>query len=85
MAIVKKLLAVLCIFALVLSFATCFAASGDTQEGFVNALTEGINQDSMWGSVTPVAPLIIYTFLFAFGFGIIRRVTKKGSKGKFGM
>lgn len=55
------------------------------EAGFVNAITEGITADAMWGAVTPVASIIIFVFLFAFAYNIIRRVLKKGSKGKFGM
>lgn len=75
---------------LVFAMATCFATSGSTpatssQSDFISALAEGINADTMWGAVTPVAPIIIFVFLFAFGYRIIKRVTKKGSAGKFGM
>ena len=69
---------------LLLSFSACFATSGD-QGQFVDSLAEGINADSMWGAVAPNAKLIIYVFIFAFAYGLLRRVLKKGSKGKFGM
>ena len=69
---------------LVVSCISCFAASGD-QAAFVDAINDGINADSMWGAVAPNAKLIIAVFVFAFAYGMLRRVLKKGSRGKFGM
>lgn len=81
----RKLAVILATLCLVMAMATCFAAETGTQAGFISALTTGINADTMWGAVTPVTPLIIFTFIFAFAFLIIKRVLKKGSKGRFGM
>lgn len=69
---------------LVLCFAmsaVCFA-SGELN-GFVSDINAGITADAMWGGVRPFAPLMITIFLFAFAYGIFRRVTKAGSKGKY--
>lgn len=89
MELVKKhkFLSLLCVVCLlIMSLVTCFAGSGE--QAFVDALTDpdtGISADSMWGAVTPVVKIIVFVFLFAFAYKIIRRVLKKGSGGKFGM
>lgn len=82
----KKLLSMFLVACMVvMSICACFASG---EAGFVDALTDsetGITADSMWGAVTPVAKIIVFVFLFAFAYRIIRRVLKKGSNGKFGM
>ena len=50
---------------------------------FVTALTGGITADSLWGAISPLAPLMIVIFLFAFAYYVYRRLTKGGSHGKF--
>lgn len=85
-SLIKRIIITCMMFCLVFSLAVCNASeSGNTQADFVNDLTTGINADSMWGAVRPVATIIIFVFIFAFGYRIIRRVLKKGSQGKFGM
>lgn len=59
--------------------------SGDSMSGFVTALAEGVNSTAMWTEATYAVPLIIAVVVFAFGYNIIRRVTKGASKGKFRM
>lgn len=54
-------------------------------QGFVTALTEGLNSTSLWTEATYAVPLIIVVAIFAFGYNIIRKVTKGASKGKFRM
>lgn len=66
-------------------FALCAVNADSGEEAFVGAITENITADTMWGSVTPVVPIIAFVFTFAFAYGIIRKVLKKGSRGKFGM
>lgn len=83
---VKKVISLILSACLVLAFGcTCFAASGDGEQGFVDAINENITADTMWGAVTPVVSIIGFIFVFAFAYRIIRRVLKKGSQGKFGM
>lgn len=50
----------------------------------VSALTaEGaITSSTLWGEVATAAPLIITIFVFAFGYKVLKRVLKSGSKGK---
>lgn len=53
--------------------------------GFVGSLTDGstgITSANLWNEVTQLAPLVIGVFIFAFGFGRIRKLLKSGSKGK---
>lgn len=57
--------------------------SGEGMTGFVGALSDGLTADAMWTSITPLAPIMIFTFVFAFGYYVYRRVTKSGSHGKF--
>lgn len=51
---------------------------------FITALTgtNGISATTMWSSVSAVAPFIIIIFTFSFGYRILKRVLKSGSKGK---
>lgn len=81
----KKTIAIVSAFCIVMAMAVCFAASGDGVDGFVSAVNEGITQDAMWDGVTPFVPLMVTIFVFAFSFGIFRKVTKKGSRGRFGV
>lgn len=56
------------------------------EAGFVNAITQGITLDTLWGSATTIAPIIIFMFIFAFSYGILRKVMTKGAnKRKLGM
>ena len=62
--------------------------SGDSMSGFISALTNtstGITSSAMWTEATNAVPLIVAVVIFAFGYAIIRRVTKGASKGKFRM
>lgn len=54
---------------------------------FVSALTnptsgDGITSSALWGEVANAAPLIIGIFIFAFGYRVVKKVLKSGSKGK---
>lgn len=83
---VKKVVSMILATCLVLAIGcTCFAASGDGEQGFVDAINENINADTMWGAVTPVVSILGFIFVFAFAYRIIKRALKKGSQGKFGM
>lgn len=58
--------------------------SGD-MSSFVTALTAssgGLTSANLWTEATNVAPLIASIVIFAFGFYILRRVTKGASHGK---
>ena len=59
--------------------------SGDSMQGFVTALAAGLNSTALWTEATYAVPLIIIVAIFAFGYNIIRKVTKGASKGKFRM
>jgi len=52
--------------------------------GFVTALTgnDGISSSTMWSDVTACVPFIVIIFAFAFGYRILRKLLKGGSKGK---
>lgn len=54
-------------------------------QGFVTALTQSLNSTALWGEATYAVPLICGIAIFAFGYTIVRRVTKGASKGKFRM
>lgn len=58
--------------------------SGDGMSGMITALTgtDGITSSALWTEVTAAAPLIIGIFIFAFGYRVVRKVLKSGSKGK---
>lgn len=61
-------------------------ATTGTQAGFVQAITDGVTLDTLWGSATAIAPIIIFMFIFAFSYGILRKVLTKGAnKRKLGM
>lgn len=81
----KKLISMLMVVSIVLAMGIVCFASGDGVDGFVSAINSGITQDAMWDGVTPFASLMVKIFIFAFSFAIFRRVTKKGSRGKFGV
>lgn len=51
-------------------------------EGFITALTAGINADALWGALTAAAPVIIFAVIFGFGYRIIKRAVNGVSKGK---
>ena len=59
--------------------------SGDGMSSFVTALTDastGITSSNLWGEATAAAGLIAVVVLFAFGYNIVRKVTKGAAKGK---
>lgn len=59
--------------------------SGDGMTDFVSALTTGgLTSSGLWTEVSNAATLIASLTIFAFGVYIVRRVIKKGSKGKGG-
>lgn len=60
--------------------------SGETgMAGFITALNTGITTDTLWGEATKAAPFIISVVIFAFGYYIVKKVTKGSSKGKVRM
>ena len=62
--------------------------SGDGMSGFISALIDsstGITSTALWTEATNAVPLIVAVVIFAFGYNIIRRVTKGAAKGKFRM
>lgn len=54
---------------------------------FVTALTGegGITSAKLWADVATAAPLIVLIFGFVFGYHVVRKVLKRGSKGSFSM
>lgn len=52
---------------------------------FVTALTGSLNSTALWGEAVNAVPLIVGICVFAFGYNIVRRITKGASKGKFRM
>lgn len=48
----------------------------------LTASNGGITSANLWTEVTQAAPLIIGIFIFAFGYRVVRKVLKSGSKGK---
>ena len=54
---------------------------------FVTALTGegGISSATLWADVTTAVPIIVMIFGFAFGYHVVRKVLKRGSKGSFSM
>lgn len=59
--------------------------SGDSMGGFIATLTAaegGLTSANMWTEATAAAGLIAAIVIFAFGFNIVRRVTKGAAKGK---
>lgn len=59
--------------------------SGDSMSAFVTALTGSLNSTALWGEAQYAVPLITAVAIFAFGYNIVRRVTRGASKGKFRM
>lgn len=61
---------------------------GDTSTGlggFISGLTDsstGITSESLWSQIVPAVPFIVGMFIFAFGFTFVRRLIRRGSKGK---
>lgn len=51
---------------------------------FISALTgtNGISSASMWADVTDAVPFIVLIFTFAFGYRVLKKLLKGGSKGK---
>lgn len=51
---------------------------------FISALTgtDGISSTTMWADVTAAVPFIVLIFTFAFGYRVLRKLLKGGSKGK---
>lgn len=55
-----------------------------TQASVATALNEGLSADAFWGAVSPFVPVIITVTLVSLGYYMIRRITKKFSRGKGG-
>lgn len=52
---------------------------------FISALTNsttGITADTLWTDVASLVPFIVIVFGFAFGYRLLRKALKSGSKGK---
>lgn len=52
---------------------------------FITALTNstsGITSSTLWTEVTDMVPFIVIVFAFAFGYRLLRKALKAGSKGK---
>lgn len=51
---------------------------------FITALTgaDGISASTLWADVASMVPFIVIIFGFAFGYRLLRRALKSGSKGK---
>lgn len=85
---IKKVSSIGLTLLLVLAFAgSCFAAtpSGDLQ-GFVNAFENGVNPNTLWGSLIAIVPILVTALLFAFVWRRIRKTSSNlANKGKFGM
>lgn len=61
--------------------------SGDGMSTFIDALTSAssttsITSANLWTEATAAAGLIAVVVLFAFGYNIVRKVTKGAAKGK---
>ena len=61
--------------------------SGEAMQGFVTAITgtDGLTSTNLWAEATYAVPLIVAVAVFAFGYNIVRRVTKGAAKGKLKM
>lgn len=55
-----------------------------TQATVASALNAGLSADAFWGAISPFVPVIITVTLVSLGYYIIRRITKKFSRGKGG-
>lgn len=59
--------------------------SGDSMSGFISALTAstgGLTSANLWSEASAAATLIAAIVIFAFGYNIVRKVTKGAAKGK---
>lgn len=54
------------------------------QAGVADALTSGLSADAFWNALLPFIPVVITVTLVSLGWYIIRRITKKFSRGKGG-
>lgn len=54
-------------------------------EAVANALNTGLSADAFWGAIQPFVPVVITVTLVSLGYYVIRRITKKFSRGKGGM
>lgn len=57
----------------------------DTPVGMSNvasALESAITPSALWGQITPLIVFVGIMVVFAFGYYILRRVTKGATKGK---
>lgn len=54
------------------------------QQAVADALNTGLSADAFWGAVQPFVPVIITVTLVSLGYYMIRRITKKFSRGKGG-
>lgn len=53
--------------------------------GFISALqasSGGLTSENLWSEASAVAGLIAAVVIFAFGYNIVRKVTKGAAKGK---
>ena len=58
---------------------------GAGMDGFVNAITAsntGVTQDTLFGMLEVVAPIVIVGFMVGFGLYLLRRALKGAQKGK---
>lgn len=53
-------------------------------QAFVTALTgeNGISVANLWSDLTALVPFIAVIFGFSFGYRLLKKVIKSGSKGK---
>lgn len=54
------------------------------QQAVADALNNGLSADAFWGALQPFIPVVITVTLVSLGYYIIKRITKKFSKGKGG-
>lgn len=54
------------------------------QQAVATALNTGLSADAFWSAVQPFIPIIITVTLVSLGYYMIRRITKKFSRGKGG-
>lgn len=54
------------------------------QAAVASALNTGLSADAFWGALQPFIPVVITITLVSLGYYIIRRITKKFSRGKGG-
>lgn len=55
-----------------------------TMADFISGLTgeTGINQNTLWGAITPAAGVVGLVVIFALSYRVLRRLVKGVSKGK---